>query len=350
MRQFQAFLGNRDQHISANGDPNLRLHCVLGLPVERLDPQMLLDPFEEQLDLPALAIELRDQRGFETEVVGQKRNPLARLVFDHHPAQRLGVVFAGVVHREHTRLIAHHAGVDSVDRLRVAPLELSVALGTRHEEGARLMNHKQALEVQVVPVEQIERSRLQSQLVQRIDFVRLAICEVNESGNRAPQIQQRVQLDSSLGRAKRCPRKHRQTQIDGRCIEGIDHYVQIERQWLAGVQRPGQANQVLGQIGVDLPWAHRIRIGQRVARDRLAAKAHVIQPLALSAQVDFDIAQGLAVGQLGEGHGIELIQAVEVLDFEVAVVVGHTAAKGAHWQMRHELGKHELALMHGGVG
>ncbi len=84
MRQFQALLGNRYQHIGANGDPNLRLHCVLARTSERLNAQILLDPLEVQLDLPELAAQLRDQLGFGAEVVGQKRDSLARIVFDHH--------------------------------------------------------------------------------------------------------------------------------------------------------------------------------------------------------------------------------------------------------------------------
>ena len=107
---------------------------------------------------------------------------------------------------------------------------------------------------------------------------------------------------------------------------------------------------MLSKVGVDLPWACGVRIGQRVARNRLAAKPHVVQPPGLSAQVDFYVAQGLAVGQLGEGHGEELVQAGEVLDLVLASVVGHTAAKRAQWQVDHELRKYELALVHGGFG
>jgi hypothetical protein len=78
---------------------------------------------------------------------------------------------------------------------------------------------------------------------------------------------------------------------------------------------------MLRKVGVDLPRAGGVRIGQRVARNRLAAKAHVVQPLGLRTQVDLDVAQGLAVGQLGEGHGEELVQAREVLDLVFAPVL-----------------------------
>ena len=55
---MQAFLGNGDQHVSADGDPDLRLDSILVGAIKRLDAQVLLYPFEEQLDLPALALSL----------------------------------------------------------------------------------------------------------------------------------------------------------------------------------------------------------------------------------------------------------------------------------------------------
>ena len=52
------------QHVHADGNPELGLHRVFAGAVEGFDPQMLLDPLEEQFDLPAALVELRDgQRG-----------------------------------------------------------------------------------------------------------------------------------------------------------------------------------------------------------------------------------------------------------------------------------------------
>ena len=105
--QMQPFLGDSDQHISADRDPDLRLDCVLARTKKRLDPQMLLDPFEKQFDLPSLAVQVCDQFGLESKVVCQKRNTFARLVLDHHAAQRDGIVLAGIENRQHTGLVAN---------------------------------------------------------------------------------------------------------------------------------------------------------------------------------------------------------------------------------------------------
>lgn len=52
--------------------------------------QMLFDPFEEQHDLAALAIQMGEQHGFDGKDVGQERDALVRLVLDPHGARCLG--------------------------------------------------------------------------------------------------------------------------------------------------------------------------------------------------------------------------------------------------------------------
>ena len=348
MIKMQTFLRDGDQQVGRYGNPYLRLDGVLAGAKKHLDAQMLLDPLEEQFHLPALAVEIGDQLGLQCKVVGQKCQALARVVLDHHPAHRCGVILARKIGCQHTGLIAQHSRIDPIHRMRVTPLELGVALGARHKEGLRLVDHEQPGEIEVAPIHQVERPRLQHQRVHHVDLVRLAIGDVNETGDIASQVQQRVQLDGCLGRTKRRPGKHRQTQVDGAGIEGVDRRVEFQSKRLRGVQGSRQANQMLGEVGIDLPRACSVRVGQRIARNRLAAKPHVVQPTRLSAKVDFDVAQGLAVGQLREGHGEKLIQAGEVLDLVFATVVGHTAAKRAQWQIEHELRKYELALVHGG--
>ena len=75
------------------------------------------------------------------------------------------------------------------------------------------------------------------------------------------------------------------------------------------------AIQQMGQIGKDFPWSNSVGVGQCVARDGLAAKAQVIEMLALHAQIDLDVAQRFTGGQLSKRQSQELIEAREVFDF-----------------------------------
>ncbi len=164
--QSETFFGNSDQHISADRDPDLRLDRVLARTKKRLDPQMLLDPFKEQFDLPSLVVQVCDQFGLERKVVGQKHNTFARLVLDHHAAQRDGIVLAGIENRQHTRLVEHEIRVGAIHRMRIAAFELGVGLGARYKKSMRLMNRKQSLEIQITPIEQVISTGFDVQVVQ----------------------------------------------------------------------------------------------------------------------------------------------------------------------------------------
>ena len=48
------------KHINGDGDPDLALHRIFRCAIKRFDSQMLLDPFEEQLDLPTTLVKSGD--------------------------------------------------------------------------------------------------------------------------------------------------------------------------------------------------------------------------------------------------------------------------------------------------
>jgi hypothetical protein len=57
------------QHVNRDRDPDLSSHGVVRVAVKSRDPQVLLDPLEEQLDLPAFSVQLGDAKRREVEVV-----------------------------------------------------------------------------------------------------------------------------------------------------------------------------------------------------------------------------------------------------------------------------------------
>ena len=56
--QPEFLLDDRNKHVNANRDPHLGSHRIVTCTVERLDLKILLDPFEEQFDLPPAFVEL----------------------------------------------------------------------------------------------------------------------------------------------------------------------------------------------------------------------------------------------------------------------------------------------------
>ena len=70
--ELEALLDNGDEDVDRDGDPDLGFHRVFGCPEELLDPQMLLDPLEEQLDLPSALVKGADGHGRQTELIGEE--------------------------------------------------------------------------------------------------------------------------------------------------------------------------------------------------------------------------------------------------------------------------------------
>ena len=68
------FFDNGDQHVSGDGAPDLRLHRILARAQKTLDAQMLLDPFEEQFDLPATLVQSSNGQGWQRRVSDQQQD------------------------------------------------------------------------------------------------------------------------------------------------------------------------------------------------------------------------------------------------------------------------------------
>jgi hypothetical protein len=102
---------NRHQEVSADGDPDLSLDRVLRGAIKRVDLEVAFDPFEEQLDLPAAAINVGHRLGSEPEVVRDEDESFVEFGVEiTDPTQRFGILLFGFGSGEHDDLIAPDAG------------------------------------------------------------------------------------------------------------------------------------------------------------------------------------------------------------------------------------------------
>jgi hypothetical protein len=65
--------------LKSHGTPDLASHGVLAGGQKAFDAQALLDPFEEQLNLPATLVNRCNGQGRQCDIVVQKDHRLARL-------------------------------------------------------------------------------------------------------------------------------------------------------------------------------------------------------------------------------------------------------------------------------
>ena len=116
---MQTLLHDGDEHVDRDRYPDLRLHRVLRGAEEPLDPQVLLDPLEEQFDLPTAFVEGADRGGGQRALVGDEDERLACLgVLEADAPHLLGVARTAVVAGDDDGLVADDA-VGAVGGCRV---------------------------------------------------------------------------------------------------------------------------------------------------------------------------------------------------------------------------------------
>ena len=268
-------------------------------------------------------------------MIGQKHQPPSLGIAIADTAQPRRVALLGVEYDEFDFLVAEQSRA-AVHRVRIHALESEVGFGAGDKEAAGLIEAVEPFEVEVAAIHHVESARFGKEHVEDVDLVQFAVGDVDEAGNSAAQVEQRVQLHGRFGRAKLGPRKQRQAQVDSGGIQGIDRFGEIDRKRFLGIQTARGADKGVGKLGVDAPVARLVGVGQRAAAHR-ATQSHVIELGRLRVQTRFDIAQAFAIGQLREGHREKLVQAAERADVEIAAVLRHQTAKGMPRRELHEL-------------
>jgi hypothetical protein len=79
-----------------------------------------------------------------------------------------------------------------------------------------------------------------------------------------------------LGGSERCPRKHREAEIDCCRIQCIDRVVEVKRQRIIRIEPPRNADQMLREVGIDASVAHGVGVGQGIAGNR-AGKPQMVE-------------------------------------------------------------------------
>lgn len=133
---MKSFANNSNQYVYAHSGPDLGFDCVLGATKEAFDPQMLFDPFEEQFDLPSLAVQFADGQSRQLHVIGQEGIGSVVVVAIADTTQLLRLFLPGTFEFERHDLVADQTRT-AVDRLGIQAFELEIGGASDDEEAAR---------------------------------------------------------------------------------------------------------------------------------------------------------------------------------------------------------------------
>src|SRR5260370_19103331 len=167
-------------------------------------------------------------------------------------AQGFGVELGWVKTFQTNSLIATQPRV-LVHRMGANTLEVEVFAGANDEESQSLFESVKSVEVQVGSIHQIDGTGFHHQLVENVNLVAFRGYNAAEGRDVAMQIEQSVHFYRGVFGTVTSPGKQRKTKIDGGAIQSVDRLFQFHSEAFLGIQRAGDANQDLGQVGVDAP-------------------------------------------------------------------------------------------------
>ena len=180
---MQTVFQNGDGQINGDGGPDLSAHGVWAGAVKGFDAQRLLEPFEEEFDLPAATIELGNGQSWHGEVVRQEDEGFAGFgVAIADVAQRIGIIALGVKAGGHHGLVEAQTG-GFVHRTGIAAGAAEVFLGAGDEESRALMEPMESGEVEIATIHDVERTGFPDQLVEEVHVVNTAWSD-NDDGEK----------------------------------------------------------------------------------------------------------------------------------------------------------------------
>ena len=138
-----------------HGHPDLSQNGIAGSAEEGFDFEILLDPTEEGLDLPALVIDLGDGGGGEAEVIGEEAVDAAGDgILEGDQAQGMGVFPMGDLSFELDQLVGEDRRRGWQGVLSDNPVTL-IGQGPGHEESAALLELVPPVEGAIGPIEAV---------------------------------------------------------------------------------------------------------------------------------------------------------------------------------------------------
>ena len=343
--KFEVVLNDSDEAIGDDGDMDLNTHRIVALSPERLDPEVLLDPFEEQLDLPPVFIKEGNVLCCKIEVVRvvSERTMQVRSIVDD--ASDLAWIFLLVLLLRKDDGLVTQDVVFSVKNIFASnDFIFRTLLLTDDKEGSKHSNLVKPGEVKVASVKDIACLRLVRKPVHSIDIMHVCIGDSVEHGNLRDDIHLSVDLDARLRASELRPAKERHAEVDSCGIHGIESSVQLKLFGNPSLLR--KEHHVEGKLLKDAVVPEVVSLGKRALVDRRLSESEMKRLLSMSGCYICEFSQPFTPHELSKHKDEKLTPRRRSPILGPVVGLGHKAFEIPLWQEAGYLSENVLSEMH----
>ena len=343
--KLEVMLDDSDETVCDDGNMNLNTHRIVALSPERLDLEVLLDPFEEQLDLPPIFVKEGDVLGCEIEVVRVVSERALQVwgIVDDTP-DFAWVLFLVLLLRKDNSLVAQDVVRSVKNVFAVKDFIVRTLLFADDKEGSGHCNLVKSSEVKVSPVKDIARQRLVCEPVHSIDIMHVGIGDTIEHGNLRDNIHLSMDLDARLRGSELRPSKERHAEVDGRGVHGIESAVQLKLFGNPLLLR--KEHHVEGKLLKDAVVSEVVSLGKRALIDRRLSESEMKRLLSMSSCYICEFSQPFAPHELSKHKDEKLTPRRRSPILGPVVGLGHKAFEIPLWQEAGYLSENVLSEMH----
>ena len=290
--------------ISANGSVDLYSDSGLGVSPESGNPEMLLYPFEKQLYLPAMLVKKHYLFCREIEIVRIECVGTFLLGYiGNDSAYFCRIVFPVTLSGESNRLIPDNvtffkqiiAGYSLIFRIPLFP---------QNKERVVLFNLKQSCQIPVTAIEDITCQRLIINHIHGIDVMNCGLGNMNHGRYMGGNVKLGVKFDSGLRASEPGPIEHRQTQVYGGGVKGIE--LAADAELSVDTCALCKLDHVVGECLEYMPVPMVVTTGKGYLADRLLPKSQMEGFLFMGAKYYCQLAQTSATEKLAEYQNKEV--------------------------------------------
>ena len=321
---LEVMFNDGNETVGDDGDMNLDADGILRLSPKSLDTEMLLDPFEKQLDLPPIFIKQGDFPSFEQEVVRVVDKAAVKLwSIVHNPSDDAWILLLVLLLGKAYALVFENIVGSFKDTLPVDNLECRFALLPNDEEGTECVDAIESGEVKVASVKHIARQRLVCKPIHRVDIVNLCIGNSVEYGDFRSDVNLCVNPDARLGTPELRPSEYGHAEVDGSRVDGIEPAMQFKL--LGNSFGLGDAHHVEGELFKDSVVSESVGLRKHLPVDGITAKAEEDRFLCMGNSDICKFPEGCTARKLPKHENQQVIPVGHGPSFGPVLVLGDNA-------------------------
>ena len=343
--KFKIMLNDSDETVCDDGNMNLDTHGIVTLSPERFDPEVLLNPFEKQLNLPPVFIKESDVLGSKIEVVRVVSERAVKVwsIVDDTP-DFAWILFLVLLFREDNGLVTQNVVRSVEDVCTINDFVVRSFLLTNDEEGSGYGNLVKSGEVPIASVKDIACQRLVCEPVHSVDIMHVGIGNPVEYGNLSDDIHLRVDFDTRLRTPELRPSKERHAEIDSRRVHGIEPAVQLKPSCNPSLLR--KEHHVESKLLKDAIVSEAVDLGKRTLLDGSLSESEMKRLLSMSGCYICEFPQSPTAHKLSEHKDEKLAPVRRSHSLGPVVGLGHKALEIPLWKETGYLSENVLSNMH----